>query len=130
VDRAGIEATSGLLEGGLYSLLMREGQDCQLYQACGHGPHAVAGVCAEPPDVLRRHKLPAKDCEAVVTATAAKTVAGMLEQLDVRPVHRVLEIGAGTGINVALLAHLAGPDGRATTIDVPPTRPCPTLRAG
>jgi SAM-dependent methyltransferase len=44
----------------------------------------------------------------------------MLEQLDVRPGHRVLEIGAGTGINAALLAHLAGPDGQVTTIDVLP----------
>jgi protein-L-isoaspartate(D-aspartate) O-methyltransferase len=48
------------------------------------------------------------------------TVAGMLEQLDVLPGHRVLEIGAGAGINAALLAHLAGPDGRVTTIDVLP----------
>jgi len=47
-------------------------------------------------------------------------VAGMLEQLDVRPGHRVLEIGAGTGINAALLAHLAGPDGQVTTIDILP----------
>jgi protein-L-isoaspartate O-methyltransferase len=44
----------------------------------------------------------------------------MLEQLDVLPGHRVLEIGAGTGINAALLAHLAGPDGQVTTIDVLP----------
>lgn len=47
-------------------------------------------------------------------------VAGMLEQLDVRPGHRVLEIGAGTGINAALLAHLVGPDGQVTTIDILP----------
>jgi protein-L-isoaspartate(D-aspartate) O-methyltransferase len=42
----------------------------------------------------------------------------MLEQLDVQPGHRVLEIGAGTGYNAALLAHLAGPDGHVTTIDI------------
>ncbi len=45
-------------------------------------------------------------------------VAQMLEQLDVRSGHRVLEIGAGTGYNAALLAHLAGPDGHVTTIDI------------
>jgi protein-L-isoaspartate(D-aspartate) O-methyltransferase len=47
-------------------------------------------------------------------------VAAMLEQLDVRPGHRVLEIGSGTGWNAALLAHLAGPDGAVTTIDIEP----------
>jgi protein-L-isoaspartate(D-aspartate) O-methyltransferase len=42
----------------------------------------------------------------------------MLDQLDVRPGHRVLEIGAGTGYNVALLAYLTGPGGAVTTIDI------------
>ncbi|MBA9003072.1 methyltransferase, FxLD system [Thermomonospora cellulosilytica] len=51
-------------------------------------------------------------------ASAPAVVAQMLEQLDVRPGHRVLEIGAGTGYNAALLAHLAGPDGQVTTIDI------------
>lgn len=42
----------------------------------------------------------------------------MIEQLDVQIGHRVLEIGAGTGYNAALLAWLAGSSGRVTTIDV------------
>lgn len=45
-------------------------------------------------------------------------VALQLGQLDVRHGHRVLEIGAGTGFNAALLAYLAGPHGQVTTIDV------------
>lgn len=45
-------------------------------------------------------------------------VALQLGQLDVRPGHRVLEIGAGTGYTAALLAHLVGPGGHVTTIDV------------
>jgi protein-L-isoaspartate(D-aspartate) O-methyltransferase len=45
-------------------------------------------------------------------------VARMLGQLDMRRGHHVLEIGAGTGYNAALLAHLAGPDGQVTTIDL------------
>jgi protein-L-isoaspartate(D-aspartate) O-methyltransferase len=63
-----------------------------------------------------------RDADGTVLSctTVPSTVAGMLEQLDVCPGHRVLEIGAGTGINAALLAHLAGPDGRVTTIDVLP----------
>jgi len=48
-------------------------------------------------------------------------MALMLEQLDVRPGHHVLEIGAGTGYNAALLAALAGPEGEVTTIDLDET---------
>lgn len=47
-------------------------------------------------------------------------VARMLQQLDALPGHRVLEIGAGTGYNAALLGQLVGPDGTVTTIDVDP----------
>lgn len=45
-------------------------------------------------------------------------VARMLGQLDVQPGHRVLEIGAGTGYNAALLAQLVGPEGEVVTVDV------------
>ncbi|WP_322750488.1 MULTISPECIES: methyltransferase, FxLD system [unclassified Frankia] len=45
-------------------------------------------------------------------------VAAMLEQLDVQPGHRILEIGAGTGYNAALLAELTGPTGHVVTIDI------------
>jgi protein-L-isoaspartate(D-aspartate) O-methyltransferase len=45
-------------------------------------------------------------------------MAIMLEQLDVRRGHRVLEIGAGTGYNAALLAHIVGAGGRVTAIDI------------
>ncbi|MGH3813578.1 MAG: methyltransferase domain-containing protein [Pseudonocardiaceae bacterium] len=55
---------------------------------------------------------------AVSSASAPGVVAGMLEQLDVAPGHRVLEIGAGTGYNAALLAHLVGAAGEVTTVDI------------
>lgn len=42
----------------------------------------------------------------------------MLEMLDVHPGHRVLEIGAGTGYNAALLQHIVGADGMVATIDI------------
>ncbi|MFI7701185.1 methyltransferase, FxLD system [Nonomuraea sp. NPDC049480] len=45
-------------------------------------------------------------------------MAIMLDQLGVEPGHRVLEIGAGTGYNAALLARLAGPEGRVVSIDI------------
>ena len=45
-------------------------------------------------------------------------MAKMLELLEVQPGHRVLEIGAGTGYNAALLSHIVGPRGRVISIDV------------
>lgn len=58
------------------------------------------------------------DGEAVSSASQPAIVAEMLEQLDVRPGHRVLEIGAGTGYNAALLDALVGPEGAVTTVDI------------
>lgn len=58
------------------------------------------------------------DGVAVSSSSAPGVVASMLEQLDVQPGHRVLEIGAGTGYNAALLAHLADPAGEVTTVDI------------
>jgi protein-L-isoaspartate(D-aspartate) O-methyltransferase len=54
----------------------------------------------------------------VSAASHPGLVAQMLEQLAAVPGHRVLEIGAGTGINAALLAELAGRGGAVTTIDI------------
>lgn len=45
-------------------------------------------------------------------------MAAMLEQLGTDVGQRVLEIGAGTGYNAALLAHLVGVTGAVTTIDI------------
>lgn len=47
-------------------------------------------------------------------------VAMMLGQLDPQPGDHVLEIGAGTGYNAALLAELVGPTGSVTTVDIHP----------
>ncbi|MBA2310626.1 MAG: methyltransferase, FxLD system, partial [Pseudonocardiales bacterium] len=60
----------------------------------------------------------ADDGTAVSSASSPNLVAEMLELLDVHPGHRVLEIGAATGINAALLAELTGPTGRVVTIEL------------
>jgi protein-L-isoaspartate(D-aspartate) O-methyltransferase len=57
---------------------------------------------------------------AVSSASAPGVVAGMLEQLDVRPGQQILEIGAGTGYNAALLGFLAGPAGHVTSLELDP----------
>ncbi|QJY47170.1 methyltransferase domain-containing protein [Pseudonocardia broussonetiae] len=60
--------------------------------------------------------------EGVATSSASQPsmVAIMLEQLDLRPGMRVLEIGAGTGWNAALMARIVGPTGSVTTVDIDP----------
>jgi protein-L-isoaspartate(D-aspartate) O-methyltransferase len=47
-------------------------------------------------------------------------MASMLELLEAAPGHRVLEVGAGTGYNAALLANIVGPYGHVATIDIDP----------
>ncbi|MGX7823553.1 methyltransferase, FxLD system [Actinokineospora sp. 24-640] len=60
----------------------------------------------------------AADGSALSCASVPTVVAMMLDQLDVHPGHNILEIGAGTGYNAALLAELTGPNGRVTTVDI------------
>ncbi|MGH3814995.1 MAG: methyltransferase, FxLD system [Pseudonocardiaceae bacterium] len=59
------------------------------------------------------------DGAALSSVSHPGVVAGMLEALDVRPSHRVLEIGSG-GYNAAILTHLVGPRGHVTTLDIDP----------
>ncbi len=57
---------------------------------------------------------------ALSSASAPSIVARMLHQALPAVGARVLEIGAGTGYNAALLAELVGPSGTVTTIDYDP----------
>jgi methyltransferase of FxLD system len=58
------------------------------------------------------------DHTALSSASQPAMIAIMLEQLDVAPGMRVLEIGTGTGYNAALLAHLVGVAGRVVTVEL------------
>ncbi|MGI9001259.1 MAG: hypothetical protein ACR2GH_06290 [Pseudonocardia sp.] len=58
-----------------------------------------------------------RDGDPPSSSSSPSLMAKMLEALDVQPRHRVLEIGAGTGYNAALVRHEAPPfpcgDGRS-----------------
>jgi protein-L-isoaspartate O-methyltransferase len=45
-------------------------------------------------------------------------MASMLEELRVMPGHRILEVGAGSGYNAALLSAMVGPKGRVTSVEL------------
>jgi protein-L-isoaspartate(D-aspartate) O-methyltransferase len=55
---------------------------------------------------------------ATSSASQPSMMAIMLEQLDLQPGQRVLEIGAGTGYNAALMERIVGPDGAVTAVDI------------
>ncbi|MER7758275.1 methyltransferase domain-containing protein [Streptomyces sp. NPDC097619] len=60
-----------------------------------------------------------RDGELISSASQPSLMARMLTALDVRDGDRVLEIGAGTGYNAALLCHRLG-DALVTTVDLDP----------
>jgi protein-L-isoaspartate O-methyltransferase len=52
------------------------------------------------------------------SASMPSVVVAMLAALRVRPGHRILELGTGTGFNAALLAELVGREGRVVTVEI------------
>jgi protein-L-isoaspartate(D-aspartate) O-methyltransferase len=71
-------------------------------------------------EAYRDRAIPTKRLDDMTVSSSSQPtiMAIMLEQLDLRPGHRVLEIGAGTGYNAALMAHLVGADGEVVTLDI------------
>jgi len=58
------------------------------------------------------------DSVSVSSSSQPAIMAVMLQQLALLPGHRVLEIGAGTGYNAALMAHIVGEAGSVVTVDI------------
>jgi protein-L-isoaspartate(D-aspartate) O-methyltransferase len=54
------------------------------------------------------------------TNSQPRTVESMLRLLDVKPGHKVLDVGSGSGWTTALLAHLTGPGGRVLGVELEP----------
>lgn len=63
-----------------------------------------------------------RDAQGMPSSSSSQpsAMARMLAALDVQPGERVLEIGAGTGYNAALLAVLAGDPALVTSVDLDP----------
>ncbi|MBE8469725.1 methyltransferase domain-containing protein [Streptomyces justiciae] len=75
----------------------------------------VRGAYADAPLATRL-----RDGELVSSSSQPSLMAMMLTALEVEDGDRVLEIGAGTGYNAALLAHRLGDDDLVTTVDLEP----------
>ncbi|MGW7255687.1 methyltransferase domain-containing protein [Streptomyces sp. NPDC054834] len=75
----------------------------------------LSGAYADAPLATRL-----RDGELLSSSSQPSLMAQMLAELRVRDGDRVLEIGAGTGYNAALLAHRLGDDDLVTTVDLEP----------
>jgi len=58
------------------------------------------------------------DGQPVSSSSQPAIMAVMLDQLALAPGLRVLEIGAGTGYNAALMRHIVGPAGTVVSVDI------------
>jgi protein-L-isoaspartate(D-aspartate) O-methyltransferase len=78
----------------------------------------LPGVALER--VYSDNSIPTKhiDGRPVSSSSQPAIMAIMLEQLQLQPGHRVLEIGTGTGYNAGLMQHLVGDSGQVVTIDI------------
>ena len=73
----------------------------------------ITGAYADRPVFLRW------DGERPASSSSQPTImAIMLEQLFPKPGMRVLEVGAGSGYNAAILSELAGVDGHVVSVDI------------
>jgi protein-L-isoaspartate(D-aspartate) O-methyltransferase len=75
----------------------------------------VRGAYADAPLATRL-----RDGELLSSSSQPSLMATMLVELEVTDGSRILEIGAGTGYNAALLAHRLGDDDLVTTVDLDP----------
>lgn len=110
------------LRNGLADFLVREGciTSASVEAAFRAVPRHLFLPDVPPEEVYRDEAIVTKRQDGVPVSSSSQPaiMAIMLEQLDVEPGQRVLEIGAGTGYNAALLAHLAGAAGHVVSVDI------------
>ena len=111
---------------------LRERLVAEVRQSSGIRDERIAAALRDVPRHLFLPHLPPEEAyldDAIVTKRDAEgqpissssqpaIMAIMLDQLDLAPGHRVLEIGAGTGYNAALIRHIVGPSGTVVSVDI------------
>jgi protein-L-isoaspartate(D-aspartate) O-methyltransferase len=111
---------------------LRERLVAQVIQTSGIRDDRIAAALRDVPRHLFLPHLPPEDAyldDAIVTKRDAEgqpissssqpaIMAIMLDQLMLDPGQRVLEIGAGTGYNAALMRHIVGPSGTVVSLDI------------
>jgi protein-L-isoaspartate(D-aspartate) O-methyltransferase len=96
--------------------------DARVAAALGEVPRHVFVPWVELPEAYADQAVPTRFRDGLPTSSASQPaiVAAMLELLRPPIGGTVLEIGAGTGYNAALLSELVGPAGHVVTIDIDP----------
>ena len=111
---------------------LRERLVAQVLATSGIRDERIAAALRDVPRHLFLPHLPPEEAyldDAIVTKRDAEgqpissssqpaIMAIMLDQLDLAPGYRVLEIGAGTGYNAALIRHIIGPAGTVVSVDI------------
>jgi protein-L-isoaspartate(D-aspartate) O-methyltransferase len=111
---------------------LRERLVAEVRQVSGVRDERITAALRDVPRHLFLPHLPPPDAyldDAIVTKRDAEgqpissssqpaIMAIMLDQLALAPGQRVLEIGAGTGYNAALMRHIIGPGGTVTSVDI------------
>ena len=111
---------------------LRERLIAEVLSTSGIRDERIAAALREVPRHLFLPHLPPEEAyldDAIVTKRDAEgqpissssqpaIMAIMLDQLDLAPGQRVLEIGAGTGYNAALIRHIVGPSGAVVSVDI------------
>ncbi|MDP9371569.1 MAG: methyltransferase domain-containing protein [Chloroflexota bacterium] len=94
--------------------------DARVAEAFDAVPRHLFLPAVAPEEVYSDRAIVTKEQDGVGISSSSQPaiMAIMLQQLALEPGLRVLEIGAGTGYNAALLARLVGPAGRVTTVDI------------
>ena len=112
------------LRADLVALLTERGSvsDPGVAAALGQVPRHVFVPAAELAEAYADQAVVTHHRDGVPTSSASQPamVAAMLEQLRPPPRGSILEIGAGTGYNAAVLSELVGASGRVVTVDIDP----------
>ncbi len=120
------------MTGGTSLAALRERLVAEVQQTSGIRDERIAAALRDVPRHLFLPHLPPQDAyldDAIVTKRDAEgqpissssqpaIMAIMLDQLALAPGQRVLEIGAGTGYNAALMRHIVGPSGAVVSVDI------------